>query len=913
MQDIRALSGIARTDQSRASWAAEQQRHVTAFRMNNLMKELAYTLVHLRHEHNKMMTGHLFLQFCAQPQGRSSPSILPEVPSLLQEYHRKSQRINLQPMFLSIGETQGSRFFFNTQLVVCEECYERCMFSDSAVPCAASATHVVTNEVAIMRSIEAHFERVGCAAVDTSAPALPTTLLNVFDGAVESMRHRDYDTRAKHASNKLKFAKAAVESMLELLTSRHSCLRDRVLEGAFHGFLRAEREDVAHRAELLLDLKQNLVSRVQNGWLKLSPSDRDSLLFAPNTTVTLSQGRDAIEYVQNSVREKLERLKKHQQPDKIFKDCSWLRCAFPSDAQLWTESTCTRALQDIECQADEIGGILEFFRMAAEVQNREDELLELRRQLQAEYNDVESRAREARVRAQSMPREATSAAAAALVEREQCAESKCAQLLHNQKFRVLLSRNTQADNSNLRCDSCSGDLPRDWVLLRCCHHFCPSCWNAHSQTAVRSCLRCHVPVLHHDVFETCRRKVGAELGCYELSHWIGGHPLNRMHTDESQIDDRQLIRSVAHSPLASSPAPPPHTVQSSPQVNAIPLKPSGSDSGTRLAVCIRRILCISEQSSCADKVVIASFAFGSSVASSPLKEALVNALKQENIAAVCVSGTQVEQAEAIRRFDDEPDIRVLLLDMRSSYSGVTLTAANHLVLLDPFLHLPETQQIIARISRQGQRKPCFVYHMCAAGTVEEAILVKRERPASELQLPLVQVNHAARLPTGAAVEAVAQGGPEPAVPSAACAAAAQPLAAGAEGGAAASIHDAAKRPRSLSEGASSAPSVTSPVPAPAALPPAAASPLSPQQAAAKTFALQLRDAGLCFDDAALDRLVALGGEKGVCDMDDLRGLNEAEVRASVEHMLLTPVQLNKLLKRLGVLGGGEPSKVPRLE
>ena len=356
--------------------------------------------------------------------------------------------------------------------------------------------------------------------------------------------------------------------------------------------------------------------------------------------------------------------------------------------------------------------------------------------------------------------------------------------------------------------------------------------------------------------------------------------------------------------------------------------PSGCDSGTRLAVCIRRIRRISDQSDGADKVVVASLAFGSSVTSSPLKDALVHALKQEKISAVCVSGSQAEQAEAIRRFDDDPDIRVLLLDMRSSYSGVTLTAANHLVLLDPFRLLPDTQQIIARISRQGQRKPCFVYHMCAAGTVEEAILFKREHAAAERQQPLAQVADADQLlPAGAAVEVFAHDEPQLSVP-AATSVAATPSPDGAEGGAAApstqeggaaasssapssapssSSQDATKRPRSPGDGASCAPS---PVHAAA---PAAASPLSPLPAAAKTFAQQLRDAGVAYEDAALDHLVALGRWVGVNDMDDLRDLDDTEVRASVAHMQLTPLQMNKLLKALRVLGTASPAKVPRLQ
>lgn len=179
-----------------------------------------------------------------------------------------------------------------------------------------------------------------------------------------------------------------------------------------------------------------------------------------------------------------------------------------------------------------------------------------------------------------------------------------------------------------------------------------------------------------------------------------------------------------------------HTAQLSSSA-VVALRQSGPDLGTRLNVCIRRIRSINDQSNSSDKVVVASFSFGSSKSSLLLKDALISALKREGISAVCVSGPQAQQAEAIRRFDDDPDIHVLLLDMHSSHSGVTLTAANHLFLLDSFHNLSETQQIIARISRQGQRKPCFVYHMCCDATVEGAILLKRERSTFGRQPPSV--------------------------------------------------------------------------------------------------------------------------------------------------------------------------------
>jgi hypothetical protein len=86
---------------------------------------------------------------------------------------------------------------------------------------------------------------------------------------------------------------------------------------------------------------------------------------------------------------------------------------------------------------------------------------------------------------------------------------------------------------------------------------------------------------------------------------------------------------------------------------------------------------------------------------------------------------------------------------------------------------------------------------------------------------------------------------------------------------------------------------------------------SNQPAALQTFKRQLRDASISFDESTLERLALLGAKNGVCDLDDLRDLSEADVRASVEEMSLNPVQMKKLLKSLGLLDVGPPSKVAR--
>jgi hypothetical protein len=79
------------------------------------------------------------------------------------------------------------------------------------------------------------------------------------------------------------------------------------------------------------------------------------------------------------------------------------------------------------------------------------------------------------------------------------------------------------------------------------------------------------------------------------------------------------------------------------------------------------------------------------------------------------------------------------------------------------------------------------------------------------------------------------------------------------------------------------------------------SPLVARAAADKTFAEQLREAGISSCDIELDNLVAFASTSSVFSLDDLKTLNEKYVRNRVSAMLLTPVQMRKLLRKLGVL------------
>ncbi|ACO67442.1 SNF2 super family [Micromonas commoda] len=82
---------------------------------------------------------------------------------------------------------------------------------------------------------------------------------------------------------------------------------------------------------------------------------------------------------------------------------------------------------------------------------------------------------------------------------------------------------------------------------------------------------------------------------------------------------------------------------------------------------------------------------------------------------------------AIARFRDDPATQVLLLHAGSAAAGLTLTQADLVVLLEPFLSPGDEAQAANRVHRIGQTRPvrCVTYFV--EGTVEERLLAFRTR------------------------------------------------------------------------------------------------------------------------------------------------------------------------------------------
>ncbi|KAF6777854.1 hypothetical protein AHF37_03061 [Paragonimus kellicotti] len=83
---------------------------------------------------------------------------------------------------------------------------------------------------------------------------------------------------------------------------------------------------------------------------------------------------------------------------------------------------------------------------------------------------------------------------------------------------------------------------------------------------------------------------------------------------------------------------------------------------------------------------------------------------------------KVEQRlEVIRLFERDPSYTVMLLTVQVGGVGLTLTAANRVIILDPSWNPATDAQAVDRAYRIGQKSDVIVYRLLTCGTVEEKI------------------------------------------------------------------------------------------------------------------------------------------------------------------------------------------------
>ncbi|MBN2460198.1 MAG: ATP-dependent helicase [Candidatus Cloacimonetes bacterium] len=87
-----------------------------------------------------------------------------------------------------------------------------------------------------------------------------------------------------------------------------------------------------------------------------------------------------------------------------------------------------------------------------------------------------------------------------------------------------------------------------------------------------------------------------------------------------------------------------------------------------------------------------------------------------------MDGTSKNRQQRINNFNNNNNIRVFLISLKTGGFGINLTAADTVIIVDPWWNPMGENQAIDRAHRIGQTKKVIVYKAITMGTIEEKIL-----------------------------------------------------------------------------------------------------------------------------------------------------------------------------------------------
>ncbi|AKU98881.1 hypothetical protein AKJ09_05545 [Labilithrix luteola] len=117
-------------------------------------------------------------------------------------------------------------------------------------------------------------------------------------------------------------------------------------------------------------------------------------------------------------------------------------------------------------------------------------------------------------------------------------------------------------------------------------------------------------------------------------------------------------------------------------------------------------------------------------------------LREAGVRFTRLDGSTRDRAGVVAEFQDEAGPPVMLVSLKAGGTGLNLTAADHVFLLDPWWNPAVEDQAADRAHRIGQERPVMVYRMVAKDTVEERIFALQSKKRALADVALGDANHA---------------------------------------------------------------------------------------------------------------------------------------------------------------------------
>lgn len=105
---------------------------------------------------------------------------------------------------------------------------------------------------------------------------------------------------------------------------------------------------------------------------------------------------------------------------------------------------------------------------------------------------------------------------------------------------------------------------------------------------------------------------------------------------------------------------------------------------------------------------------------------IADRLNEEGISYTYLDGSSSNRQELVEEFQQDEDQRVFLISLKAGGTGLNLTAADYVFLVDPWWNPAVENQAIDRCYRIGQDKQVMAYRMICKDSIEEKILKLQE-------------------------------------------------------------------------------------------------------------------------------------------------------------------------------------------
>jgi superfamily II DNA or RNA helicase len=102
-------------------------------------------------------------------------------------------------------------------------------------------------------------------------------------------------------------------------------------------------------------------------------------------------------------------------------------------------------------------------------------------------------------------------------------------------------------------------------------------------------------------------------------------------------------------------------------------------------------------------------------------------MKEDGVPYEYLDGSTKDRQEHVERFQNDPTVPVFLISLKAGGTGLNLTAADTVIHFDPWWNPAVEQQATDRAHRIGQTKVVTAYRLIAAGTIEEKILLLKDK------------------------------------------------------------------------------------------------------------------------------------------------------------------------------------------